>query len=256
MTYTVSAVDRALALLEVLAEHPNIGVTELADRTGNTKSLVFRLLYTLERRGYVQKDPATRTYCLGYRPLYLADHASHQSRLIMAAQPYLDALAEQTHENIFLLARDETHSVCVAMRESPQPLSLSAQVGRRSPLHAGGGPKILLAYAPDGVRRTVLEHDLPGFTPTSITDPKTLARALAEIRANGFTKSIGEVDRDAFSLAAPVRDHTGVVAALSVAGPVSRLTDALADQYVGYVRDAAAGLSADLGYAERRVAAR
>ena len=74
-SYTVSAVDRALTLLEVLAERPHVGVTELAERTGNTKSLVFRLLYTLERRGYVRKDPATRTYSLGHRPLSLADRA-------------------------------------------------------------------------------------------------------------------------------------------------------------------------------------
>ena len=115
MSYTISAVDRAFALLEALAENADIGVTELAERTGNTKSLVFRLLYTLEARGYVQKDPATRTYALGYRALYLADHVRQQSRLIVAAQPYLDSLVEETHENVFLVVRDDVHSVCVAM---------------------------------------------------------------------------------------------------------------------------------------------
>jgi len=151
MSYTISAVDRALALLEVLAENADIGVTELAERTGNTKSLVFRLLFTLEQRGYVQKDPVTRTYALGYRSLFLADHVRQQSRLIVAAQPYLDTLVEQTHENVVLAVREDLHSVCIAMRESPQPLRLSGQRGQRFPLHAGGGPKVLLAFAPENL---------------------------------------------------------------------------------------------------------
>lgn len=256
MTYTISAVDRALALLEVLAEHADIGVTELAERSGNTKSLVFRLLYTLEARGYVQKDPVARTYALGYRSLYLADHVRQQSRLIVAAQPYLDALVEETQENVFLQVREEVYSVCIAMRQSPQPLRLYAQRGRRVPLHAGGGPKVLLAFAPDEVQRTVLQGTLTGFTETSITDPKALEAALTDIRATDFSRSYGELDPDAFSFAAPVRDHTGgVVAALSVAGPVRRITDDVANHHAAAVKDAAAALSRDLGYPARRAAA-
>ena len=56
MTYVVTAVDRALELLEILAENPDTGVSKLAERSGNTKSLVFRLLYTLEKRGYVCRE--------------------------------------------------------------------------------------------------------------------------------------------------------------------------------------------------------
>ncbi len=257
MSYTISAVDRAMALLEVLAENADIGVTELAERTGNTKSLVFRLLFTLEQRGYVQKDPVTRTYALGYRSLFLADHVRQQSRLIVAAQPYLDTLVEQTHENVVLAVREDLHSVCIAMRESPQPLRLSGQRGQRFPLHAGGGPKVLLAFAPEDVQQRVLKGTLRGFTETSITDPKTLTKTLADIRSTEFNRSYGELDPDAFSFAAPVRDHNGaVVAALSVAGPVRRMTDDVANQLEACVRDAAAGLSRDLGYPPRSVAAR
>lgn len=257
MSYTISAVDRAFALLEALAENADIGVTELAERTGNTKSLVFRLLYTLEARGYVQKDPATRTYALGYRALYLADHVRQQSRLIVAAQPYLDSLVEETHENVFLVVRDDIHSVCIAMRESPQPLRLSARRGERVPLHVGGGPKVLLAFAPEVVQQQVLQGELTGYTETSITDPKTLAAALADIRATDFNRSFGELDPDAFSFAAPVRGHDGIVAAaLSVAGPVRRITEDAANHHASCVKDAAAGLSRDLGYAPRSAAAR
>lgn len=93
MTYHVAAVDRAFSLLEVMAQYPDLGVTELAERTGNTKSLVFRLLFTLEQRGYVHKSPDARTYRLGYRTLFLAEHTRRQSALIAAAAPVLDELA-------------------------------------------------------------------------------------------------------------------------------------------------------------------
>ena len=249
MPYTVSAVDRALELLETLAGHPQLGVTELAERTGHTKSLVFRLLYTLEQRGYVHKDPTRRTYSLGYRPLFLADQTRRQSRLISVAEPFLDRLAAATHENVLLTVREDLHSVCVAMRPSPQPLRLFAEVGKSGPLHAGGGPKVLLAYAPLEIRNAVCAGDLRTFTPTSISDPQRLESALAQIRSDGWTVSVGELDPSAFSIAAPVHDHSGeVVAALSVAGPISRLDDHHRSRHRDNLLDVAGALSARLGH--------
>lgn len=251
VTYRIAAVDRAFALLEVLAQYPDLGVTELAERTGNTKSLVFRLLRTLEERGYVIKNADDRTYGLGYRVLFLADQTRRQSRLIAAAGPFLDELAESTRENALLIVREEMHSVCIAMRESPLPLRLFAQIGKRGPLHAGGGPKVLLAFAPEAVRRAVLTGRLEGYTPTTPTDAEHLERALDEIRALGFTLSTGELEPDVYSMAAPVHDYSGqVVAALSVAGPVSRLSGSVRQRVRGLVIDAATRLSHDLGHAQ------
>jgi IclR family transcriptional regulator, KDG regulon repressor len=249
MSYTVSAVDRALLILECLAENPDVTLTELAERTGNTSSLTFRFLHTLQARGYVHKDAARRTYSLGYRALFLADHARRGSRLIAAAEPHLDALAAETGENVLLVTREDLASVCVAMRESRRPLRLYAEVGKAGPLHAGGGPKVLLAYAPPAVQEAVLRGKLEGYTPTSIVEPQKLARALDAIRRTGWAFSVGELDPDVFSLAAPVRDHTGqVVAALSITGPASRLD---ADRKAAH-RDAllrtAAALCEELGW--------
>jgi len=250
MTYQIAAVDRAFGLLEVMAQYPDLGVTELAERTGNTKSLVFRVLYTLEQRGYVHKSPDHRTYRLGYRTLFLAEHTRLQSALIATAAPILDELADATRENALLVVREDLHGVCIAMRESPQPLRLFAQIGRRVPLHAGGGPKVLLAFAPEEIRQAILDGTLEGYTSTSITDRNKLARTLSEIRQAGFTLSIGELDPDVFSMAAPVRDFTGgVVAALSVAGPLSRLNSAERRRFRTLIADAAQRLSAELGLA-------
>ena len=226
MSYTVSSLDKALTILEVLANNPDSGVTEVAQRSNSTKSQVFRLLYTLEQRGYVRKDPATRTYTLGYRALYLGDKTRQQTNLIQVAQPILDELAHECQENVHLIIRDGVTSVCVALRQSSQPLRLYAQVGRRGPLHAGGGSTLLLAYAPDDLREHVLASDLEAFTPVTERDPARLRIVLERIREQGYHEAKDDLDEGAFSIAAPIRDHQGrVVAALSVAGPASRLSD-------------------------------
>lgn len=224
MSYTVAAVDKALAILEHLAEAGDLGVTELAERTGSTKSQIFRLLYTLEGRGFVRKDADSRRYALGYRSLYVGDKTRRQMNLVRLAQPYLDELAELSGENVHLVIREGVRSVCVALSESSQPLRLYAQVGRRGPLHAGGASKVLLAHAPAEVQEEVLAGELEVFTDATVTDRKKLTERIAAIKTARSYESLNDLDEGAFSIAAPIYDHQGsVVAALSIAGPLSRL---------------------------------
>lgn len=249
MTYTITAVDRALALLETLAEKPGIGVTEIANLTGNTKSLVFRLIYTLERRGYVIKDATTRTYTLGYRPLYLAANAHDQLAVLRAAEPFLDVLAARCDGNVNLLVRDGLNSVCIAVREAATPADLYAKVGRRGPLHVGGGPKILLAFAPPEVLEELLSNPLERYTEATLVEPAALRRRLEEIRAAGVNESHGDLDPEAYSFAAAIRDASGdVVATVSIAGLNATLTEEKSQNYRRLVRDAAQRISAALGH--------
>ncbi|MBM3568087.1 MAG: IclR family transcriptional regulator [Alphaproteobacteria bacterium] len=246
--YTIAAVDRAIALLELLADHPHAGVTQLAKLAGSTKSQVFRLLHTLERRRFVRKDNAQRSYALGLGALLLGERARLHTDLIRLAQGHLDALADATRENIYLTIRDGLSAVCVDMRHSPQPLRLYAEVGRAAPLHVGGGPKLLLAFAPDEVIEAVLKRPLTRFTNRTEVSAASLRRALAAIRQAGANESHGDLDSDAFSFAAPVRDlGGGVIAALSIAGPNSRLTQAAATRYRALVASHASALSRELG---------
>jgi len=249
MPYTISAVDRALNLLEAVAEHPGLNVTDLANVTGNTKSLVFRLMFTLEQRGYVIKEPASRTYTLGYRPLFLAASAQDNVALIKAAGPFLDDLARRTGQQANLLVRDGLHSVCVAIRTTRDSGRLYAQVGRRGPLHAGGGPKILLAFAPDEVREQVLSGPLETFTATTTTDRVALERRLAAIRDSGRNESRGDLDANAFSFAHAIHDRSGdVVAAISVAGSLDRLETGDEDRLPKLVAEAAERISEAMGF--------
>lgn len=248
-SYVVSSVDRAIELLLILAERPDQGVTELANATGNTKSLTFRLLYSLAQRGMVHKDPDRRSYALGYRALLLGDQTRRQSRLITTAEPILADLSAETRENALLLVRRDLHSICIAMHASPEQLRIFASVGRLGPLHAGGGPKVLLAYAPEEVREQVISGVLETYTDMSISNANTLKTRLKKILETGYAISVGELDPNIFSIAAPVRDHTGeVIAALGCNGPTARLNDSVQEDAAAAVLLNAKKLSRLLGW--------
>lgn len=248
MSYTISAVDRALLLLEALAESPDSGVSELAAKTGFTKTLIFRLLYTLEIRGFVEKDTVRRTYALSWHAMLLGDQARRQSRLLTAAEPHMDDLRRLTGCNISVQVRDGMHSVTAALRQGTQEQRIYADVGRRGPLHAGGGPKILLAFAPEEVREAVLASELARFTPSTMIEPDRLRAALATIRRDGWVISEGELDYSTCSIAIPIfNSNSEVAAAMAVTGKIELLPPEKRGHVLDLLREAGAQITRLVG---------
>jgi len=254
--YRIAAVDRALSVLEILSDRGELGVTEIAAELGMTKSLVFRILHTLEARGYVAKDATRSLYGLGYRSGLLGDEAAKQRGLLLAAEPLMDELRDRFNENVNLVVRDGLNALVVTTRESRHSMRLYAKPGRHGPLHAGGGSMVLLAYAPTDVRRETLAGSLTHFASRTITDPAALDKKLTKIATDGFHVTRDDLDEGAFSIAAPIHGPGGdVIAAVSVAGPVSRLNDTLRDRILQGVLDAAGRISAGLGAPAHKVEA-
>lgn len=248
--YTIAAVDRALLVLEALAEQPRQGVTALARRLGLTKTIVFRLLCTLEARGFVVREGDQPLWSLGFRVWVLGDRAGHQNMLLSAARPVMERLREETAENINLVVREGQQSLVLATLAGRHAIRIFAQAGRYGPLHAGGGSMLLLAWAPLSVRNAVVSGALRDYSPATITDPAALWQRLEDIRLQGYNIAVNDLDEGAFSIAAPVRDAGGaVIAAISVAGAVARLDPERQAVYLDLVRHAADEISAKLGLA-------
>src|SRR5690554_5981826 len=248
MSYTIAAVDAALELLEVLARNSGAGVTKLAELTGSTKSHVFRMLFTLEKRGYVSRNESTRGYTLGYRAVLLGEQAKGQTNLLQAARPVMDALMNKVAENTHLIVREGLRSLTLAVSQGPHNVGLFAKTGRLGPLHAGGGSKVLLAHAPEDVQDQVLSSELERFTDWTIVQPEKLKRILLDIRQSGYHVCENDLDEGAFSVAAPIRDHESqVIAAISIAGPVIRLDDKRLEGHIQAVRQAAEDVSRLIG---------
>jgi len=246
--YTIAAVDRALLTLEALAEEPKLGVTALAKRLGLTKSIVFRLLCTLEARGFVMREGDQPLYSLGYRVGVLGERAGQQNMLSAAARPVMERLREETSENINLVVREGQKSLVLATLAGRHAIRIFASPGRNGPLHAGGGSMLMLAWAPPDVRIAVMSAPLTRYTDDTIVNTAVLESRLTQIRNQDFNITVNDLDEGAFSVAAPIRNALGdVVAAISVAGATARFDDKRQTEYLALVRDAAREISLRLG---------
>ena len=256
--YLIEAVDRALTLMELLADNPGLGVTEIAGRMGVSKALAFRLLYTLERRNYVIRDPEHRSSALGYRLLHLAEQIDRTDLIVSATHEHLDELARLSREDVNLFVRVGLASVCIATRPSAHQVRMPPRVGLPSALHVGGATTVLLAYAPQNIQDTVLAGEMEMLTPSTLTDPVRLRQRLEQVRGDGFFVSRGDVDVSGFSIGVPVWGRGDVViAAISLAGTINRLTPETEAHYRALLIDYADQMSRALGGAEsaRRAAA-
>lgn len=243
-SYKIDAVARALLVLEALGESPGLGASALSSKLGLTKSIVFRLLQTLEEAGYVQRDEERAVYQLGYRVALLGEKVGREGALLQVARPIMDMLRDETGENVNLVVREGTATVVIATREGLHSIRLFAQTGRRGPLHAGGASMVLLAYAEPSIRDRVLEGPLEQFSPHTMTDPHRLRAALKLIQSNGYNVALNDLDDGAFSIAAPVRNAAGeIIAGISLAGASVRLDEVRRASYIEKVLAAGAEIS-------------
>jgi IclR family transcriptional regulator, KDG regulon repressor len=245
--YSIAAVGRALDLLEALSRIGPAPLAALAEQARCTRTAGFRLLRTLEARGFAIQDEARGMWRLGARWGVLGRAAVEQGALEATAMPFLAALGKTCGENVYLRVRDGLESETIAIYQADPGLRLYSEVGKRQPLHAGSS-RLLLAHAPEAVQTQVLAQRLPRFTPATRTDAAWIAADLQRIRARGYLLTTDEVVAGAATVAGPVRDASGqVVAVLSVSAPTMRMRPPRPRALLPMVLDAAAKLSRALG---------
>lgn len=222
---TVQSVDRAVAVLEILAREEWAGVTDIASELGIHKSTAYRLLATLERRGVVEQHAETQKYQLGFTLVRLAGAARSSLDLVRAARPVCERLSRDTDEsvNLAVLEAGEVFNV--------DHVNLSSSrvnvdwLGSHTALHCTSSGKVFLAHADRATRAALLDGaPLERFTPRTVTDGGALRDELAQVRARGFATTVEELEEGLNAVAAPIRDRDGVViACVSVSGPSYRL---------------------------------
>ncbi|HWK47970.1 MAG TPA: IclR family transcriptional regulator [Stellaceae bacterium] len=246
--YTVDSVDRAITLLQTVAEQADLGVSEIARRSGDSKGRAFRLLQTLVRRGLLNRSADGKGYRLGIATLMLGHAATEQLDLIRIAGPILEEVGQKIGETTQLRIRDDQDSLCVAKWEPNRDIRVNATIGRRRPLHVASG-KAFLAYMGDAEREAILGGPLQRLTPQTLTDPRQLRARLEQIRASRFFINRGEVNDDVASVTAPIFLAEGkVIATLSTSVPANRLSEARANEFGPLIVEAAQRISAALGY--------
>ncbi|MFI6600444.1 IclR family transcriptional regulator [Nonomuraea sp. NPDC050536] len=219
---SVQSVDRALDVLEALAEHGGeAGLSEIAARTGLPYGTIHRLLRTLLMRGYVRQE-SDRRYALGGGLVRLGGIAE---RMVgVWAQPYLARMVELSGETANLAVLEGDFIVYVAQAASPRRLRMFAEVGRRVLPHSTAVGKVMLADRPaDEVLGLFERTGMPRRTANTITSAQDMLTELDRVRVRGYALDLGEEELGVHCLAVPVHDGDRVVAAMSVSGPAERI---------------------------------
>ena len=250
----VQSVDRAAAILEILARDGEAGVTEVARELGVHKSTASRLFAALDRRELVAQDAARGKFRLGVGILRLAGAAGRGLDVVQESRPVCQALAKAVGETVNLAILSGRDALYLDQVAGPAALSPHNWAGQRIPLHATSDGKVLLAYLPAAEVTDHLVPPLEHFTGHTITTSAEFPQVLAEVRRAGYATAVDELEEGLTAIAAPVRNAEGqVIASISASGPSFRIPadriGALADS----VRCAAAEVSCRLGWTSPEV---
>ncbi|MCA2221579.1 IclR family transcriptional regulator [Nonomuraea aurantiaca] len=239
---SVQSVDRAIAILEILAREGATRVTDLAVQLDVHKSTAFRLLAALEQGGLVEQSGDRGRYRLGFGVVRLAGAATAQLDLSKESRPVCLRLAEAVGETVNIAVPQDGDAVNISQVRGPAAISGHNWVGQRTPSHATSSGKVLLAF---GALR--LPAEPARYTPSTLTEAGRLR--LAEIRERGWATTVEELEVGLNAVAAPIRGSDGsVVAAVSVSGPSYRLTPERLPEVGALLAEGAREISQRIGY--------
>jgi IclR family acetate operon transcriptional repressor len=222
--------ERGLSVLEFFAGAGEAAASEAVAALGISRSAAYRILGTLQRRGYLEINPASEKLRLGVRTAELGMAAVSGVDAVRLAPPYLHELVGNTLETVFLAVRDGGAVVYVYKEEGPQAIKMSSRLGSRRPLYCTALGKAYLSALSAKARRVLIE--------------------VLATRERGYGIDRVEIEEGVACFGAPVCDHLGSpVAAISVAGPADRVLPR-EDEIGPLVVETALAISRRLGYVD------
>jgi DNA-binding IclR family transcriptional regulator len=249
---SVQSLERAFDLLEALAAEGELGVTELAARTGLVPSTAHRLLATLAKRGYVAQSSVSGRYLVGYKVIEVASGLEHRlSRLRAVARPHLERIQHATGETTNLVVLDGDRVVYVDQIEGSHSVRMFTVVGTAALAHTTASGKAIMAYGPAEVAAALFADGelLERLTPRTLVSLEALVGDFARIRRRGYAIDNEEHEEGVGCVAAPLFDHTGrPCAAISVSGPSARIVHADTTELGGLLIEHGSRISEALGY--------
>jgi len=250
----IGSVQRAIDILNLFdGQFPELGTTEIAKALGLHKSTTASLVYTLEANGYLNQNPNSRKYRLGFKLIERAAALLNQVEIRQIAYPCLQELHKQADETVNLGVLDGTDIVFVERLLSTKALGMRSDIGKRAPAHSSAMGKAILSCLPVAdVQAMIEKYGLCAMTPKTITDPGKFLLELDRVREQGFALDDEEGELGGRCVAAPIFDHTGQpVAGVSVSVPVPRLALDQVPVWGVRVRETAKAISRNLGYLPR-----
>ncbi|MCE5254836.1 MAG: IclR family transcriptional regulator [Actinomycetia bacterium] len=254
--YQVKVLDKAIDILDAFTVHrADLSIPQIVEATGLNRSTAIRLVANLERRGLLQRVPATRRYRLGRRLFEMGSIVYSSLSLVEAAAGPLSALERRSGATIVLAVRSGDYSVTVDRRQGvgngSTMVPVPGEVGTVRPLTYGPiGQVLMAALDPETVENILDRYPLEQYTPYSILDRDRFLERLPLVRTQGYALDVNEVVEGLMGVAAPILDFTGNIAGvLSLGFPSTRENDRdFLDDAVRDLKRAVAEISANMGY--------
>ncbi|WP_119168543.1 HTH-type transcriptional regulator BhcR [Algihabitans albus] len=245
----VQSLDRAITLLKLVSEGSGLSLTEVSDAAGLAPSTAYRMLTTLQQHGMVEFDEINQLWFVGVETFRMGTTFLRRRKLVERGRTVIQLLMQETGETANLAVADEEAVVFVSQVETHEAIRAFFRPGTRSPYHASGIGKAILAYrAPEQVERLIARCGLEGFTEKTLTSAAALADDLTAVRGRGFAIDDEERNPGMRCVAAPVfNEFEEPIGGVSVSGPSVRVTDARAETYGPRVRAAGQEITQAMG---------
>ena len=250
--YNIRAVSNAIDLLEQFrGDMDELGLADLSRSLQLPKDNVFRLLATLQSHNYLEQNPDTGKYRLGFSTLALSNSYIRQLIPLEISRSVMESLVRECNETACMTSLRDFYIANLGFVECNQPLRFMPRVGMQLPAYCTAGGKSQIAFLEEeSLRKHVFECQFQQLTPYTITDPQKLKSQLQEIAQQGYALQLEELEMGVRGVAVPIRDYTSrVVGAISLLGPSSRFSDErIKGEIVPLATKGAKEISDKLGY--------
>lgn len=249
--YSVPSVSRALNILELLAQSQRgLTLSDISRKLGLPKSSTHVLIRTLEASGYLKSSRHSGKFCFGLKLVSLSNMALENLDLREQARPFLQDLMVRTGLTVHLAILEGAEAVIIEKIESPGMLRLATWVGRRLDANSSGVGKALLAFGDESVTHR-LTRPMARHNKNTISSPERLARELRKVRELGYAFEDEEGEIGFRCIGAPIFDSGNrAVAAISIAGTTSQISNERVTRFASMVRATAGQISSRLGSSE------
>lgn len=226
-----------------------ISTVEMSKLAGLNRSTASRLLATLRDRGYVDQNPVTKKFSLGFKvkEIYQSFENSFHWHLVARTKPLLDELRNRLQESILLGIPSENGILVSHISEGTGPIRLYSHIGTINPYNTGAGGKILLAFSSPDFQKRIFESKLQQRTPNSLTDPLKLKNELTKIAKQRYAVDREESYLGIRGFAVPIFDRNNhVIASLIVAGSAHTVSEDRTDYFLEKLRVTAEQISSSV----------
>jgi DNA-binding IclR family transcriptional regulator len=248
---SVPSVYKAFKMLELISKSEDgwMGISEIQEKLGFPKSSVHSILNSMLEMGYVRKDNMSKKYGLGVRLHELGNAYRSHMKIADLFSTVAKEMREKCDETVYLAVLDGPDVVYLGINESSQPLRMAARVGTRLPAHITALGKVLLAQKSErDIAALYKDFEFYRLTETTITSVDDLLKELREIKDQGYAYDCHEQKPDVECFSAAVFNHENkAIAAISVAVPITRISEDRKDLLIKLVIEGAQKISASLG---------